>query len=564
MKAFLYKRIIPIILSITILVITFFAYSIPVYASDYMPHDIIEGVEYGIKTGDWEPFYRFLNETKDGLMYLYSQMGAFVTKDFQAWVNNNNALESLANTVPARKEGDNIVFTKELMAQLKALLDEYMKTEQTKEENGGFYVLPTTDFTKAPTDHFVSSQQYRTFRNIIAEKGCLPVGTYYYYKLRFFDPFSDPDHPMCLVFDPEYYNQFIENPEVNVNCRLFCLNCWQKHSYPRMEFENTDQIYTSISDAIWEQRFGYRNNATVNSKEGDSWNFTLYSTTGENIRVFISELAAKNYSAGKRKVYFTKNYYNYVPEDLTVSIDDLEKSVADLEKIIEELLKKINDKTSESEIEDLLRLILEQLRDQQGTGGGGGGGNVNVNVDMKETNNWLSKIYSKVSQIFDKINTTIEDAEQTAMDKIQESLDEIIEQLKQIKGWTIADTIVDAADAVADWLDFIKDLITDVDGGVTTISLVMEDAANLMKTKFPFCVPWDVYLLISFLAHEPVTPVFELPIRLERYGIDESITIDLSRFSGVSTLSRTLLTVIYCYGLLNLTMKIIPMQKEES
>lgn len=112
----------------------------------------------------------------------------------------------------------------------------------------------------------------------------------------------------------------------------------------------------------------------------------------------------------------------------------------------------------------------------------------------------------------------------------------------------------------------IKDLFSGADdaaeGVVGAISSTMDDAAQLMKTKFPFCIPWDVYLIVGFLAEEPKTPVFELPIRLERYGIDECITVDLEKFTVISSLSRTLLTLLYCYALLNLTMKVFPITKE--
>ena len=90
--------------------------------------------------------------------------------------------------------------------------------------------------------------------------------------------------------------------------------------------------------------------------------------------MFVSQNAAKNYTVGNRKVYFTENYYNYVPEDLSVSIDDLQKTVDDLQKVIDELLKQIGNNTSEKEIMDLLKQILEELRNSGGGNGGGNGG----------------------------------------------------------------------------------------------------------------------------------------------------------------------------------------------
>lgn len=297
----------------------------------------------------------------------------------------------------------------------------------------------------------------------------------------------------------------------------------------------------------------------------------LYLITKEKrrIRVFNTYGDFQNFTLGKRKVYYTENYYNYVPEDLSVSIDDLEKSVDDLQKVIDELLKQIQDNTDEKEIEDLLRQILEEIRNGQGTGGGGtGGGDVNVDIDLSTTNGLLSKILAKVTQIFDKLSESVEGVSDSVHTKIQDTLDEMLVQIKKLKHWTMADTAVNAADAVADWLDFLKGIFDDMENGagnaVAAISSGMDGATGLLKTKFPFCIPWDVAFLVTFLAHEPETPVFKLPIHLESIGIDEYIEVDMSDFSGISTISRTILMLIYCYGLLNLTMKIIPMAKEGS
>lgn len=275
-----------------------------------------------------------------------------------------------------------------------------------------------------------------------------------------------------------------------------------------------------------------------------------------------------DYSVGQRKIYYTSNYYDYVPEDLQVSIDELQKTIDDMQDVIDKLLDQIGNDTSESEIEELLRQILEELKNNQGGGGGGGGGDVTVDIDLSSTNTLLSKILAKVTQISDRISETAGGAADAVHAKMQETLDEMLVQIKKLKHWTMADTVVGAADAVADWLDLVKDLFSGGDeaaeGVVGAISSTMDDAANLMKTKFPFCIPWDVYILVSFLAEEPQTPVFRLPIRLNRLGIDEYIEVNLEDFEAVSSISRTLLTLLYCYALLNLTMKVFPIAKEGS
>lgn len=264
--------------------------------------------------------------------------------------------------------------------------------------------------------------------------------------------------------------------------------------------------------------------------------------------------AAYNYGKPSSDVETPSYTGEYNGGDITVltsSLDALRDKIAELEK-------------SNKSLEEKLKELLEWLK--SGGGSGGGGGDVTVDIDLSTTNTLLSKILAKVTQIFDKMSETVEGAVDTAHAKIQETLDEMLVQIKKLKHWTMADTAVNAADAVADWLDFIKGIFDDAENGagtaVSALSSTMGDAANLMKTKFPFCIPWDVYLIIGFLAEEPQTPVFRLPIKLERLGIEEYIEIDLKDFEIVSSISRTLLTVLYCYGLLNLTMKVFPIAKE--
>ena len=592
------QKILPYLLTLEIIFTSIISCKITVYAADFVARDIIEAVEYGIEYNDWNPFWDFLYSTGDGLMYMYSQMGAIVTKNFQAWVNNNKALESLAETVPtpAKKEGENIVFTKELMAQLKAILDEYAKEENTKEENGGFYLLPTTNISDVPVDRFINSQQFRTFRNIVIEKGCLVVRVRYGAPIRFVDPFSDPDHPILLIGDLSNLNRLKEYPYMPVSSSFFCVNDWKTHSYRVQTFPEQDKIYTSCSDGI-DYETGINSNLYSESgymnwdfaNHGSlSENFTLYSTTGEYIRVFVSQNAAKNYSVGKRSVYYTEKYYNYVPEDLSVSIDDLQKSVDDLQKVIDELLKQIGDNTSEKEIMDLLKQILEELHNQQGGGGGGGGGggDVTVDIDLTQTNSWLSKIYQMLKNISDKLahfrddfSFFVEDFKNMFPDVgtgestswLQEQLDEIIKLLKSIKRWTAVDTVIDGVDALADWLDLIKDVIKDAKEGagsaVAAIAGTVGDSVDMMSQKFPFSVPWDILFFISVMSAEPQVPHFEIPFNIELSALDITIDytmeLDFEQLQWLSDLSRLLLSMTYAVGLLKMTAGITSVGKEE-
>lgn len=91
----------------------------------------------------------------------------------------------------------------------------------------------------------------------------------------------------------------------------------------------------------------------------------------------------------------------------------------------------------------------------------------------------------------------------------------------------------------------------------------LKDIVGGFKNKFPFCLPWDLQYLYSILADNPKTPVFKLPLVLERYGIHEDIVIDMSNFEGLSKISRLFFTLLYIYGLINFTVKTVLVRKEE-
>lgn len=552
------------IISITLVIIIIIA-SIPVqsvYA--FTPEEFIGNLEWSkmTKTEKWGCVFNFT----------VAEIKAVVNGDAKSFIQGMAAMQDYMNNNEPDNfvNEDNITIPKEYVALVKQCINEYLKTEQTKEENGGFYLLPTTKYIDVPANSFISSFQYQTFRNIVIEKGVLPVGVNYYGQLRFADTFSDPEHPLVLVFEPYSLVNYEKNQDIKVDCTFFCMNCWSKHSGKIMNFPETNKTYKNCSDGEFYTNVGvkgYTPNVYINTEKGDISNFTVYSTTGERMRVYVSQNAAKNYSVGNRKVFVTQNFYDYEPADLTVSIDDLQKSVDDLQKIIDELLDRVNDRTSEKEIMELLRLILEELRKNPGGGGSSSGGDVTVSVDLKETNSWLSKIFSKVSQIYEKLNAAVEDAEDAALAKIQESLDEIIVQLKKIKRWAAVDTVIDGVDAIADWLDLIHDVLKDGAGSaVTALSSALEDSTDLMKQKFPFSMPWDILFFVTVLSAEPETPQFSIPFNIEISALDISVDYDLeldfTPFQWLSDLSRLLLSMTYAAGLMKKTVDIVSANKE--
>lgn len=122
---------------------------------------------------------------------------------------------------------------------------------------------------------------------------------------------------------------------------------------------------------------------------------------------------------------------------------------------------------------------------------------------------------------------------------------------------TINNPVTDEAEDISDEMDEIADYVPELAddlGGVV----------DTFKKKFPFSIPWDIFYILNGLATTPKAPYFELPLKVERYGIDETIIVDMSRFQVLSDLSRSIFSMLFMIVLINLTIKVIGSIKEES
>lgn len=79
----------------------------------------------------------------------------------------------------------------------------------------------------------------------------------------------------------------------------------------------------------------------------------------------------------------------------------------------------------------------------------------------------------------------------------------------------------------------------------------------LFKEKFPFCLPWDVYNVFANLVAEPEAPVFTIPFKFERLGIDYEFTIDLSEFEDIAKISRFFSSIAFVIFLILASRKLI-------
>lgn len=76
----------------------------------------------------------------------------------------------------------------------------------------------------------------------------------------------------------------------------------------------------------------------------------------------------------------------------------------------------------------------------------------------------------------------------------------------------------------------------------TTLTLTPDE--NL-KDKFPFCIPFDIYDLVTGLVAEREAPVITCPVDVSGH----TVTVDLSEFDSVAELFRLLELILFIIGL---------------
>ncbi len=102
--------------------------------------------------------------------------------------------------------------------------------------------------------------------------------------------------------------------------------------------------------------------------------------------------------------------------------------------------------------------------------------------------------------------------------------------------------------------DVVDDVVTDTD--VPEIENPTSDEATVNKFRlprsflegFPFSIPYSIYVGIRSLIATPEVPSFNFHLNIPHTSIDETFNVDLSRFSDLAVLCRSLLAVVWVAG----------------
>lgn len=177
-----------------------------------------------------------------------------------------------------------------------------------------------------------------------------------------------------------------------------------------------------------------------------------------------------------------------------------------------------------------------------------------VKESLGDTEKSLETVSKAVKKETAAVVGAIEEAAGDIVDSVEENtgiLEKILKEIKEIKTALLAFfSFSVVGDLIGDTIDGIEDKISET---VSSIADGLSDVASTASERFPASLPWDIAILIKCLAAEPVAPSFSIPVKLDSYGVDESIELDFSAFDSISKLSRGMLTLTFIVMLVWIT-----------
>lgn len=214
-----------------------------------------------------------------------------------------------------------------------------------------------------------------------------------------------------------------------------------------------------------------------------------------------------------------------------------------------------------------------------------------INVDLTDTNNWLEKIYNWLEDFgksHDKFTKDISDYLEThkgkleeiikALDKIADGMEkgeddgckydysELSDFMKEL--WNESDkkfdTMIELLETNNEYQKKLVKSLNDIKAILVTQTVLelfqnrSEETANQAKEKFPTSLPWDIAMVLNAMSAEPKALKVELPIKIESFKINESITVDLTgkEWEQLATTCRYLLSITFILYLIHLSRKL--------
>ncbi|MBD5505366.1 MAG: hypothetical protein HDR09_16940 [Lachnospiraceae bacterium] len=566
-----FTRIVSIILSISIIFVSVLLCPVSVYATG---HGGGGNADHGKLTAEEkrQRLQEILDNSEKYLLFLVSEMSAHVNgAGFYEFYSNFVEYEKsmgvdyfLEENITVEDDGS-ITYSQDLVASIKQALQEYA------DETNPFTIRQTYRARDIPASTFPSKKIYNTFLAYATSHAVTAFSTYT--NSTYKNGTLKMGDVTPLIKDGGGFVYATKNTCNTVN------GDWNYEQiiYDEYNFglSGNEIIITTTRENVgyFEKLFVYVPTTTDFQIQYGS-NAYLVTPDGGRIRVFNSLTEFMDYNAGQRKVYFGSGFYDFDPTDITATWDEINDKIGRMDDILQDILDAINKNPNLSE-EDLEKLI-DELIGKIGEIGGEIGGSID------ETNSLLGGIASSLSGYFESVLSAL--SELAGM--IEEGFMILSEQL---------DTMIFELGLIYESMgDMTEEEVSEkTDSLLSQLFSAFSEIGDVLKGKFPFCLPNDLYTMLALLAGNEVSvspgaggggggdgngdimicaygagdeeskaPVFEIPFVIGSADIEEKIIIDLSPFEYISKLSRTLMTLYYCACLMQLTLKVIDLGKD--
>lgn len=116
-------------------------------------------------------------------------------------------------------------------------------------------------------------------------------------------------------------------------------------------------------------------------------------------------------------------------------------------------------------------------------------------------------------------------------------------------------SITSAQEATTEAVESLTDTITSALD--TPDSGELPDFKFDLRELFPFCIPFDIYRLLSSFDAEPQAPHVQIPIVIDSINFQYNLDLDFSAWNSVAQAMRTAELIVYAIGLAWATGKVI-------
>ena len=546
-----------------------------------------------------------LDDFEKWLLLVATNTGAIVNGDFvQAYKNYVEYEKSVdaghfwEENIEVTDDGE-IVFSSDLIASIKQALKDYQK------ESCGYYLMWSTGFDDLPYDAFCRNKAvYDTLKNVLdtvpgsTVKYMIGTGkeqdrVYYDLYIAAFD--SLPDVGFVSHWAPDAAWNYSMSTWSLLQLDFYKLRMYEGDT----AIASWDDFKSGGTISKFTYYTSYHTVSCLCAEDVEYSNCYVYSGGWVPVvsryrtafRVFKSTDDMFDYSLNKRTVFTTEKFYEDTG-DLTLSVDRMNEMLEDIDGLLERFRESLagqeDSGLTEDQLEKLLGAFLDEFfaRYEQSGGGSGsggtdtGGGSGSGGTDVSGVLGFLESILQALEEGFSGILMYLDEGFSALSAQLADIAVGVGGINESLEGMTQ------------------EQMEEKTDSFLSQLTSMFGDVADLVKTKFPFSIPWDLSNFLSVLGGDTVevrapdggvrlvnayaavpvvysddaavasqemsdsgAPVFRLPLVVASAGIDEEIVVDLSSFEYVHVISRGMLTILYCLALINMTFKVVDLGK---